>query len=315
VILDKTGTLTEGRPRVVRLWAAEGKGEDELLRTAGSAEKGSDHVLSKAVVESAEERGLTLEYPTGSTVLPGEGVSSEVAGSTVHVGNHRLMKRLGVDLASVERRMLEMEDDGLTVVACATDGKLDGILGIADTVKPEAGEVVAWLKAKGLRVVILTGDNSRTAKAVAAAVGVEEYRPEVLPKDKADAVKAFQLGGATVAMVGDGINDAPALAQADIGIALGGGSDIALEAGDIVIVGDDLRGVVNAIRLSERTYAKIRQNLFWALAYNTASIPIAAGVLYPLTGWLLSPMIAAGAMALSSVSVVTNASLLRRFEP
>jgi Cu+-exporting ATPase len=315
VILDKTGTLTQGKPRVVRLLTAGGASEEELLRVAGSAEKGSDHVLSRAIVESAEEREVRLSYPTSSAVLAGEGVSSELAGSTVHVGNRRLMTRLGVHLGDAEAEMRAMEDDGLTVVACVSDGRLIGLLGIADTAKPEAKEVIERLKARGLKVVILTGDNARTAKAVASEVGVDEFRAEVLPKDKSDAVKSYQRDGTVVAMVGDGINDAPALAQADIGMALGGGSDIAMEAGDIVIVGDDLHGVETAIRLSERTYAKIRQNLFWALAYNTASIPIAAGILYPLTGWLLSPMIAAGAMALSSVSVVTNASLLRRFRP
>jgi Cu+-exporting ATPase len=315
VILDKTGTLTRGEPRVTRLWTAEGVTEEELIRLAGSAEKGSDHVLSKAIVSSAEERKVPLEIPMSSEIVAGEGVSSELVGATVRVGNRRLAARFGVDLGQAEARMRTMEDEGVTVVVCIEGDELKGLLGIADTVKPEAKEVIGQLKELGLKVVILTGDNARTARAVASTVGVDEFKAEVMPADKANSVKSYQEGGAVVAMVGDGINDAPALAEADIGIALGGGSDIAMEAGNIVIVGDDLRGVVAAIKLSERTYAKIRQNLFWALAYNTASIPIAAGILYPLTGWLLSPMIAAGAMALSSVSVVANASLLRRFKP
>ena len=315
VILDKTGTLTKGEPRVAGLWTAEGVSEEELLRLAGGAEKGSDHVLSKAIVKSAEERGIQLEIPRSSDVLAGEGVASNLAGAMVHVGNRRLAARLGVDLGDAETPMQNMENDGATVVACIADGELKGLLAIADPVRAEAKEVIGQLDALGLKTVILTGDNARTARAVASAVGIDEFKAEVMPADKAEAVRSYREGGSVVAMVGDGMNDAPALAEADIGIALGGGSDIALEAGNIVIVGDDLRGVVTAIKLSERTYEKIRQNLFWALAYNTASIPIAAGVLYPLTGWLLSPMVAAGAMALSSVSVVANASLLRRFRP
>lgn len=315
VILDKTGTLTAGEPRVTRLWTAEGVTEEELLRLAGGAEKGSDHVLSKAIVRSAEERGIQLEVPRSSDVLEGEGVASRLAGGMVHVGNRRLTARLGVNLGVAEDSMQSMEDEGATAVACMADGELKGLLAIADTVKAEAKEVVGQLDALGLKTVILTGDNARTARAVASAVGIEEFRAEVMPADKAEVVRSYRKGGSVVAMVGDGMNDAPALAEADIGIALGGGSDIALEAGNVVIVGNDLRGVVTAIKLSGRTYQKIRQNLFWALAYNTAAIPIAAGVLYPLTGWLLSPMVAAGAMALSSVSVVANASLLRRFRP
>jgi len=315
VIFDKTGTLTMGRPRVVKMRQSEGRKEQELLFLAGSAERGSEHVLSGAVISAAEAAGISLVSPEKSAVVPGEGITSEVRGSKVSVGNRRMLDRLGVDAGPLEADMQTMEAEGMTVVACAADGELVGLLGVADTLKADAKESVATLKAMGLKVVMLTGDNERTAQAIASQAGIDEFRAQVLPADKAGAVESFQKQGEVVAMVGDGVNDAPALAKADIGIAIGTGTDIALESGNIVLVGGDLKGVVKAVRLSKQTFRKIRQNLFWALFYNTASLPIAAGVLYPLTNWLLSPMIAAGAMAFSSVSVVTNASLLKRFRP
>jgi Cu+-exporting ATPase len=315
VIFDKTGTLTRGEPRVVRTELGSAKDEKELLLLAGSAEKGSEHVLSRAVIAAAEAAGIGLRTPDVSRVVAGEGVTASVDGHDVSVGNRRMIERLGADLGPLNSKMESMENEGMTVMACVSEGKVLGLIGVADTLKPAASEALSSLKGLGLKIVMLTGDNERTARAIAKQAGIEEFRAQVLPADKAGVVKAFQEDGEVVAMVGDGINDAPALAQADIGIALGTGTDIALESGNIVLIGEDLKGVVTAIKLSRRTFAKIRQNLFWALFYNTASIPIAAGLLFPFTNWLLSPMIAAGAMAFSSVSVVTNASLLRRFRP
>ena len=288
---------------------------EDLLAAAGSAEKGSEHVLSRAVLAAAEAARVDLVTPDSSTVYPGEGVTVKVAGKDISVGNRRMLDRLGVPLGALEEDMDTLQDQGMTVMACVADGKLMGLIGVADTLKAGAREAVTDLKAMGLRVVMMTGDNERTARAISGQAGIHEFKAQVLPADKAGAVRALQESGEVVAMVGDGINDAPALAQADIGIALGSGTDIALESGNIVLVGGDLKGVASAIKLSRRTFRKIRENLFWALFYNTASIPIAAGILYPFTDWLLSPMIAAGAMAFSSVSVVTNAALLRRFEP
>lgn len=315
VVFDKTGTLTAGEPKVVRIETPPGTTEEELLFLAGSAERGSEHILSRAVISAAESRGVALASPENSKIVPGEGVSATVNGMTVSVGNRRLVERLGVRLDQMDAKMRSMEEGGMTVMACIRNDSVVGLVGVADTLKPRAREAVASLKNMGLKVVMITGDNERTAKAIAGQAGIDDYRAQVLPGDKAGAVKSLQQEGQVVAMVGDGINDAPALAQADIGIAIGTGTDVALESGNIVLVGDDLKGVVSAIRLSKKTFAKIRQNLFWALIYNTASIPIAAGVLYPFTHTLLSPIIAAGAMAFSSVSVVTNASLLKRYKP
>jgi Cu+-exporting ATPase len=314
-IFDKTGTLTKGEPRVVKAVPIGAPDERDLLFVAGSAEKGSEHVLSRAVTAAAEAKGIALEAPETSKVMPGEGVTAELGTRRMAVGNRRLLERLKVVVGEHAATMESMENDGLTVMACVSDGRLWGIIGVADTLKPEARDSIAKLRRLGLRVVMLTGDNERTARAIAQQAGIDEYRAQVLPADKANVVKDYQDRGDVVAMVGDGINDAPALAQADIGIALGTGTDIALESGNIVLVGEDLGGVVTAIRLSRRTFSKIRQNLFWAMFYNTAAIPIAAGALYPITNELLNPIIAAGAMAFSSVSVVGNASLLRRFRP
>jgi Cu+-exporting ATPase len=315
VLFDKTGTLTVGEPRVVRTEQAEGVAEKDLYFLAGSAEKGSEHVLSRAVITAAEAKGVALVSPENSEAVPGEGVVASVQGKKVSVGNRRLAERLGFNLGQLDSKMGAMEQDGMTVMICASDDSVIGLIGVADTLKNKAKDAIESLKGLGLKVVMITGDNERTARAISAQVGIDDFRAQVIPAEKAGTVKAFQQAGEVVAMVGDGINDAPALAQADIGIAIGTGTDVALESGNIVLMGDDLNGVVSAIKLSRRTFSKIRQNLFWALIYNTASIPIAAGVLYPFTHTLLSPMIAAGAMAFSSVSVVTNASLLKRYRP
>ena len=314
VLFDKTGTLTQGEPKVVKIVLGSAKSEKELLFYAGSAEKGSEHVLSRAIIKAADEARSGAEQPDTSKVVPGEGITAIVRGETVHVGNRRMLGRTGVSLGSLEESMTALENQGVTAVGCAVDDVLFGLIGVADTLKPGAREAIESLKDLGLKVGMITGDNERTAKAISAQAGIDEFRAQVLPADKAGVVKDYQAEGEVVAMVGDGINDAPALAQADIGIAMGTGTDIALESGNIVLMGQDLRGVATAVKLSRRTFRKIRENLFWALVYNTASIPIAAGVLYPLTETLLSPMIAAGAMAFSSVSVVTNASLLKRFK-
>lgn len=315
IIFDKTGTLTRGEPKVVRLVPATGVTENDLIFHAASVEKGSEHVLSRAIIAAAESAGVALYPPESSKVIPGEGVTASIREEEVAIGNARLMERLRIDLGALRETMRSMESEGMTVMACAVRSRPIGLIGVADTIKPEAKEALTGLRSMDLKVVMLTGDNERTARAISKQAGIDEFRAEVLPADKANVVKGFQAKGEVVAMVGDGINDAPALAQADIGIALGTGTDIALESGNIVLVGDDLRGVVAAIKLSKRTFDKIRQNLFWALFYNTASIPLAAGVLYPLIHVLLNPVVAAGAMAFSSVSVVTNASLLRRFKP
>ncbi|HUV61296.1 MAG TPA: heavy metal translocating P-type ATPase [Thermoplasmata archaeon] len=315
IILDKTGTITKGVPRVMAVEPVDGVDEAELLSIAGSAERGTNHVLSKAIESAAEERGLKLRTPDISTVLPGEGISAIIDGREVLVGNRRLAAAHGIDLTAVDERIRRLEEEGMTVVLCVDERRLLGLLGVGDTIRDEAREVVAELRAMGMRVMMLTGDNARTAQAIASRADIQDFTAEVMPADKAGVVSSLQRKGEVVAMVGDGINDAPALAQADIGVAMGGGTDIALEAGNVVIVGDNLNSIVTAMKLSRRTFAKIRQNLFWALAYNTAAIPVAAGLLYPLTGWLLSPMLAAGAMAFSSISVVMNASLLKRFKP
>ncbi len=315
VVFDKTGTLTRGEPRVTDIVPAGGLDADELLRLAAAVEAASEHPLGEAVVAAARERGLDPPGAGGFEAVPGKGVKARAEGREVLVGTARFLAEQGVDASALDAERERLEGEGKTALCVAVDGRAAGVLAVADTVKEHAAEAVGALRRLGVRVVLLTGDNRRTAEAIARQVGVDRVLAEVLPADKAREVRRLQAEGLTVAMVGDGINDAPALAQADVGIAIGTGTDVAIESADIVLVRDDLRDVVRAMDLSRYTLRKIKQNLFWAFVYNTVGIPVAAGVLYPFTGWLLNPVIAGAAMAFSSVSVVTNSLLMRRYRP
>jgi len=311
VVFDKTGTLTEGRPEVTEIVSYE-VAEDEVLRLAASAEFGSEHRLAAAIIDSAERRRLKLSRPTDFHSVSGHGVEATVDGRRLLVGNARLMRERGLPVDEIEAH--ESAARGLTPVFVAVDNKPAGILGLADPIKPSSRDTVDRLKAMNLQVTMLTGDNYTAARAAADKLGIASVVAEVLPDAKAGMVAGWRKGGGSVAMVGDGINDAPALAAADVGIAMGHGTDIALEAADIVLVGCDLHGVVHAIGLSRATVKNIRQNLFFAFVYNALGIPLAAGVFYPFTGWLLSPVVASVAMALGSLSVLLNALRLRRFD-
>ena len=314
VIFDKTGTLTVGRPEVMEVIDLDVPCPDLLALVAG-AEVGSEHPLGEAIVRKARSSDLEVPDAVEFEGLAGKGVRAVVRGRSVIVGNRGLMQEMGVALGVHENAVAEMEAGGMTVALALVDGRLCGAIGVADTVKPTSKEAVAELRLMGMDVLMITGDNRRTAEAIASMLDIDNVLAEVLPGDKAKEVAKLQAEGKVVAMVGDGINDAPALAQADVGMAIGSGTDVAVEAGDIVLIKDDPRDAVAAIQLSRQTMRKIRQNLFWAFGYNTAGIPVAAGVLYPFFGILLSPIIAAGAMAFSSVSVVSNAALLKRYTP
>lgn len=313
VVFDKTGTLTKGEPEVVEVLSFDTC--PDMMAMVASVEVGSEHPLGEAIVRRARNDGAPLGEVQGFESLAGKGVRGTVNGRQVVVGNRPLMQDLEVHLGDREKEITSLEERGMTAVLVLIDGRLCGAVGIADVLKPTAKEAVQALKGMGVEVVMLTGDNRRTARAIADQLGIEKVLAEVLPGDKAREVARLQKEGRVVAMVGDGINDAPALAQADVGLAIGSGTDVAVEAGDIVLIKDDPRDVVAAMQLSRRTMRKIRQNLFWAFGYNTAGIPVAAGVLYPFFGILLSPIIAAAAMAFSSVSVVSNAALLKRYTP
>ncbi|MDQ4044702.1 MAG: heavy metal translocating P-type ATPase, partial [Chloroflexota bacterium] len=313
IVLDKTGTITRGKPSVSDISTANGFDGDELLRLVASAEAGSEHPLGEAIVSAARAKSLDLDPLTEFEAVTGRGIAASVGGKTVLVGNSKLMRERGIDTAPLRDTAGAMAGHGATPVDVAVDGTLAGVLAIADTLKPESAEAIEELEALGLTVWMLTGDNERTARAIADEVGIEHVLAEVLPGDKAAKIRQLQDEGRVLAMVGDGINDAPALAQADLGIAIGTGTDVAMAASDVTLIGDDLRAIVTSIALSRRTVNTIKQGLFWAFAYNVALIPVAMGVLYPAFGILLNPVLAAAAMAMSSVSVVTNALRLRSF--
>ncbi len=312
VVLDKTGTITSGRPVVTDVVAGDspGPGEHELLRLAASAEQHSEHPLAAAITREASSRGIALTEPTGFQALAGLGVEATVEGRRVLVGTAALLRQRGVPM-TLEPRAESLSALGRTPMFVAIDGREAGIVSVADAVRVESAEAVAMLRRLGLRTVMLTGDRRRTAEAVASQVGIDQVSAELLPQDKAERVRTLQAEGHIVAMVGDGINDAPALAAADVGIAIGTGTDVAMESAEITLARADLRAVPQAIALSRATVRTIRQNLFWAFAYNVVAIPVAAGALYPMTGWLLSPMIASATMAMSSVCVVMNSLRLR----
>ena len=312
VVFDKTGTLTRGKPQLTDAVAVGGVPEGEILRLAASVEERSEHPLAEAVVAAARAKNITLANATEFQAEPGKGVDGVVDGKRVLVGTDRYLIETGADLGPLLAEKERLEAQGKTALCVAVDGVALAVLAVADTLKDHSVEAVAALRRMGIQVFLLTGDNRRTAEAIGRAVGIDRVLAEVLPADKARTIRELQSQGLRVAMVGDGINDAPALTQADVGIAIGTGTDVAIEAADVVLVKDDLRDVVRAMDLSRFTLRKIRQNLFWAFVYNSIGIPVAAGVLYPFTGWLLHPVVAGAAMAMSSVSVVSNSLLMRR---
>ncbi len=314
IVFDKTGTLTRGKPVVTDIIPlSDPHSAEEILKLAAAAEKRSEHHLSEAIITKAEERKLVIPEIDSFSAIAGKGVEAKYNKTTILVGNRKLFADKGVDIKDTEDRIAQLEGEGKTVALVGLEGKIIGMIAIADTAKPSAVETVAWLKKQGRQVVMITGDNRRAAESVARSLGIDRVLAEVLPEDKANEIKRLQEQGEKVAMVGDGINDAPALVQADVGIAIGSGTDIAIESGGIVLVKDDLRDVARTLDLSCYTMRKIRQNLFWAFFYNVVGIPIAAGILYPFYGFMLNPIIAGAAMAFSSVSVVTNSLSMRRY--
>ncbi len=311
LIVDKTGTLTEGKPKLVAVLPQPGKDEEEVLRAAASLERGSEHPLAEAIVNGAEERGVALVDAKKFEAITGKGVKGEVDGHAVALGNKAIIEDLGLAAGDLIEKANQRRDEGETVMFVAIDGAIAGLVSVADPVKETTPDALKALHALGLRIIMATGDNERTAKAVAARLGIDEIRADVLPEDKARIIRELQDGGARVAMAGDGVNDAPALAQADVGIAMGTGADVAIESAGITLVKGNLDGIVRARRLAQATMRNIRQNLFFALIYNAAGVPVAAGVLYPVMGMLISPMFAAFAMSASSISVVLNSLRLR----
>jgi Cu+-exporting ATPase len=312
LVVDKTGTLTEGKPKLMTVESTPSRAPNELLRLTSTLERGSEHPLAAAIGTGAEERGITLTSASDFQSVPGKGVIGRVDGHEVALGNHRLMEDRGVTLGDLMPRADELRRDGQTVMFVAVDGQPAGLVGVADPIKATTGEALELLRASGLRIVMLTGDSRATAEAIARKLGIEHVEAEVLPEQKAAIVKQLQAEGRRVAMAGDGVNDAPALAQVLVGIAMGTGTDVAMQSAGVTLVKGDLRGIVRARRLSRATMRNIRENLFFAFVYNSLGVPIAAGALYPVFGLLLSPIIASAAMTFSSVSVIANALRLRR---
>jgi Cu+-exporting ATPase len=315
LVIDKTGTLTEGKPRVTSVQVVEGgpvASEEQLLQVAASLERPSEHPLAAAIVKAAEDRKISMAEPGEFRSLAGRGLSGKIAGHDAALGNATLFRELGIDLGNLAGEAEEMRREGQAVVFIGVDGRAAGWIAVSDPIKASAAEALGDIRAEGLRVVMLTGDNRTTAEAVARKLGIDRVEAEVLPDRKAEVIKRLQSEGHVVAMAGDGVNDAPALAQANVGIAMGTGTDIAMQSAGVTLVRGDLRGIVRARRLSRRTMRNIRQNLFFAFVYNALGVPIAGGVLYPVFGLLLSPMIASAAMSFSSVSVITNALRLRK---
>ncbi|APT75517.1 ATPase [Marinitoga sp. 1137] len=314
IVFDKTGTITEGKPKVTNIYTTGNYSEDELLSFAATAEKGSEHPLGDAIVKAAEEKNLSLKKIDSFIAIPGYGIEVTIEGMKIYLGNMKLMKDKKIEI-TLMKESNKLAEEGKTPMFIAINGKLEGIIAVADTLKPSSKHAIKRLHEMGIKVAMITGDNKKTANAIAKQVGIDIVLAEVLPQDKANEIKKLQKDGEIVAMVGDGINDAPALAQADVGIAIGSGTDVAIESADIVLMKSDIEDVVTAIQLSKATIRNIKQNLFWAFGYNTAGIPIAAGVLHIFGGPLLSPMIAAAAMSFSSVSVLLNALRLKNFKP
>ncbi|GAB6171512.1 heavy metal translocating P-type ATPase [Paradesulfitobacterium aromaticivorans] len=315
VVFDKTGTLTKGEPSVTDVYVTSGFVRNDVLRLAAMAEKPSEHPLGEAIVRGAKEEGLTIEEIENFEAIPGHGVRAAYQSQAILLGNRRLMQQQNIDIGNLSAKMEQLESEGKTAMLMAIDGKAAGIIAVADTLKENAKVAVERLYQMGVRVAMITGDNRRTAEAIAKQVGIKTVMAEVLPQDKAAEVKKLQEKGLKVAMVGDGINDAPALAQAQVGIAIGSGTDVAKETGDIILIKDDIRDVVGAIEIGRATMRKIKQNLVWAFVYNVTGIPLAAGILYPFTGLLVSPELASFFMAMSSLSVTMNTLLLKRYQP
>jgi Cu+-exporting ATPase len=315
IVLDKTGTITKGKPELTNVVAKHGFEEDDLLRLAAAVERNSEHPLATAIVEAAHARQMRLSDITDFHAIPGQGVVAEVEEKYVLLGNRALLEQYDLAPGRLEAEARHLADDGKTPMYIVINGQVAGLIAVVDTIKEESIAAIAALKRLGLEVVMLTGDNRRTAEAIGRRVGVDRVLAEVLPQEKAHEIQKLQLEGKKVGMVGDGINDAPALSQADVGLAIGTGTDVAIEAADITLISGSLNGVVTAIEISQATMRNVHQNLFGAFIYNASGIPIAMGMLYPFIGLLLSPLIAAAAMAASSVTVATNANRLRGWHP